>query len=928
MSLLDDTLDTTAPWAPAKLAAPAAPPAAQPAAKIEAPKPDRITPETHPHFFNAPTAKTPDDGYMATVRRRESGGNDRASSGVAYGRYQFTPQTWKGVAAAHPELGLKPDDIWNGDKQDLAMRALTADNARVLQQHGLDSSPGNLYMMHFLGTGNGPKFLKAMQGDPASDAAALFPLEAKYNPTIFFHGGDGSKPRSVGEVYGMMTKDFGSDGVQTNSVEKPQAQIASDAMSDATNDASLPPAPPGLKLDAKSDAQPAAPSLNMPPPPPGLKLDLKAAYDQDVSKGGYESQVHVDKDQQPDYAHRLIANLTGDPEFLAPKSLGEYAKDEASQTVGALAGAARAPFELFSGIPGETGEGSAEVARLLGKIGSPQGQTFGNVAAQMVPLGSGANAVKTVGKEIVEEGPTLARAARGAFEGARGGAGAGLMTPTDETDPKARAEEKLKQAMVGGIIGGGAGVAFPVIAGGAKWAKKELGDVWGGEARRLSEELRTNVSAETGKALTAEERTAKLAQIDKLAAKKDAAAAEAATEAERAKIAAEAAKPVSTPEALGEQVHETAVADMEKLKAERAEKSGFDKAVKSDGGAPSVPTGKFAAEAKALEADTKSPELKAALGQFRKSLTNAPSVKGQPPIQAVSIRQAREILETLNKHIDEAGPNAAHRLTELRDEFLKHLETTHPQMKAARLKYAELSRPLDVYERTGALKKAAMEDPYSGAATMDPVAIKRAVTGKTQAGAEALQRLIQKNPAIKESTRNVLQHELYGSGATARTPTAAQLRSFLSNNRMVLEKTGLYDDFAKIKPSLEAVEAAPGRARETQAAIDDLAKTKAKALGSRHDLRTLEIELGNEKNTPKQIVAAADKTVSALRKRGVLSDAQYDKFISDIRDAETKNVDHEHAVTLAKRVAVVTAIAAGLLGETGREYVQHRVNIR
>ena len=171
------------------------------------------------------------------------------------------------------------------------MRALTADNARVLQQHGLDSSPGNLYMMHFLGTGNGPKFLKAMQGDPASDAAALFPLEAKYNPTIFFHGGDESKPRSVGEVYGMMTKDFGSDGVQTNSVEKPQAQIASDAMSDATNDASLPPAPPGLKLDAKSDAQPAAPSLNMPPPPPGLKLDLKAAYEQDVSKGGYESEA-------------------------------------------------------------------------------------------------------------------------------------------------------------------------------------------------------------------------------------------------------------------------------------------------------------------------------------------------------------------------------------------------------------------------------------------------------------------------------------------------------------------------------------------------------------------------------------------------------------------------------------------------------------
>ena len=537
MSLLDDTLDTTAPWAPAKLAAPAAPPAAQPAAKIEAPKPDRITPETHPHFFNAPTAKTPDDGYMATVRRRESGGNDRASSGVAYGRYQFTPQTWKGVAAAHPELGLKPDDIWNGDKQDLAMRALTADNARVLQQHGLDSSPGNLYMMHFLGTGNGPKFLKAMQGDSASDAAALFPLEAKYNPTIFFHGGDGSKPRSVGEVYGMMTKDFGSDGVQTNSVEKPQAQIASDAMSDATNDASLPPAPPGLKLDAKSDAQPAAPSLNMPPPPPGLKLDLKAAYDQDVSKGGYESQVHVDKDQQPDYAHRLIANLTGDPEFLAPKSLGEYAKDEAAGAAGFGSGVLQAGLGLAEGIPGDVGQGAAEANKLLKGVGDPSAQTFGNVAAQLVPIGAGTEAAGSAAKSAIEEGPKLARWGEGVVKSALGGTEAGLMTPTGETDADKRAKEKLKQAMIGGGVGGVAGGVVPAAVGGAKLVGKELSDVWGGEAKKLSQELRANVSAETGKALTAEERTAKLAQIDKLAAKKDASAAEAATEVERGKIA-------------------------------------------------------------------------------------------------------------------------------------------------------------------------------------------------------------------------------------------------------------------------------------------------------------------------------------------------------------------------------------------------------
>jgi hypothetical protein len=910
MSLLDDStaLDQTTPWAPTVLAPP---PEAAPQPAV---KPGKITPETHPGYFNAPApaaggapagpqlaasaspaAPQPAGGdYMATVRRRESGGNDMAANGAAFGRYQFTQRTWLGVAASHPELGLRPEDIWNGDKQDQAMKALTADNTRVLQKEGLDASGGNLYMMHFLGTGGGPKFLKAMQAEPTANAAAMFPLEAKYNPTIFFHGGDPNQPRNLSQIYGMMTKDFGGTAVeaaQTKSVENSQPQIASDAISDATNDASLPPLPAGAKpIEAASEV--AEPGENLPPLPAGAKpITPQEAYEQDVNKGGYESQIKVEKDQAPDYAHRLMANLAGDPEFLAPKSPGEFAKDEASGAAGALAGAARAPFELFSGIPGDVGEGSAEAARLLGKVGSPQAQTFGNVAAQLVPVGAGAKAAGTVGKELVEEGPTLARLGRGVFEGARGGAGAGLMTPTDETDPKKRADEKLKQAMVGGAVGGAAGGAFPAIAGGAKWVGKEVGDVWGGEARRLSEELRKGVNAETGKALTAEERTAKLAQIDKMGAKKEAAAGVADTAAHQEKItaeAAEAAKPVSTPEALGEQVHQTAVADMEALKAERATKSGFDKAVKSDGGAPSVPTGRFAAEAKAAEAETKSSELKAALSQFRKSLTNAPSVKGQPAIQAVSIRQAREILETLNKHIDEMSPNAAHRLTEVRDDFLANLEKTHPQMKAAREAYARLSRPLDVYERTGALKKAAMEDPYSGAGTMDPVAIKRAVTGKTQAGAEALQRLIQKNPAIRESTRNVLQHA--------------------------------------IKPSLEAVEAAPRRAAETQRNIEDLAKTKTKAVAARSDIRRLEIEMNEPKNTPKQIVSAAKSTAKKLYDRGSISEAQYQKFFSAVREAETKNADHEHAVRLAKMVGA--AVAVGLMGEEAGRYIQHRVNVR
>jgi hypothetical protein len=942
MSLLDDNpvLDQTPPWAPK---APLAQPAPSPAApvKIEASAP-KMTPETHPHYFSTPAAPTapgapaqtaaekPAAGdYMAVVRRRESGGNDMAGNGVAFGRYAFTPKTWLGVAAAHPELGLKPEDIWSGDKQDQAMQAITADNAKVLAQNGIAASPGNLYMMHFLGTGGGPKFLKAMQAQPGADAAAMFPLEARYNPTIFFQNG---QPRSLGQIYASMTKDFGgalSDGLQTKSVENSGLQIASDAMSDATNDSSLPPLPPGAKLDPLGEAAKIdASKIDIPPLPPGATLDSQEAYQQDVQGKSYESEAEKTK-----AASEKPLSVW---EALSPSRFFQAREDLGKGVASGLAQDVTGAGEL---LPNALGGGkAAEATRALQGVGDPTGQKIGEVGGLLAPIGEGLAGVGASAKALVEEGPKLATMAKGALSGARGAGLAGAMTPTGESDDEQRAKDKLADTGLGAVTGAAAGGVIPAASGAVKWVGKEASTLLGttakkavAEAKTLAEELRSGIDAETGKALTAEEKAAKVAQIEKTNAKAQGAGDEAETVVHQAKIATEAAKPVSTPEALGEQVHDTAVKDMESLKAERTEKSGFDKAVKSDGGAPLVPTSQFAAKAKAMEAETKSPELKTALEQFRKSLTNAPSVKGQPVVKAVSIRQAREIIETLNRSIDEMAPNAAHRLTEVRDEFLKHLEATHPQMKAARLKYAELSRPLDVYERTGALKKAAMEDPYSGAATMDPVKIKAAVTGKTQAGAEALQRLIGKNPAIKESVRNVLQRELYGAGATNRTPTAAQLRSFLQNNRMTLEKTGLYDEFSKVKPSLEAVEAAPKRAAETQRNIADLAKTKVDATTARNKLKSLQITMNEPKNTPAQVVAESKSTAEWLRGRQLMTDSQYEKFTSDLRDAQKSIAEaktQEEARDRARSLAAKVGVGLGLLGTAGEQIFQHKIRLQ
>lgn len=154
-------------------------------------------------------------GYYAAVRQHESGGNPNASSGIASGLYQFTMPTWLGVGRAHPELGLTAANINDPARQNAAMKILTADNMKFLQDNGVDPSPKNTFMTHFLGS-NAPPFIKTMQSAPTAAAAPMFPKEAAANPTVFYNK-DGS-PRSLEQVYNLQTRNFPSSWGQTAKV--------------------------------------------------------------------------------------------------------------------------------------------------------------------------------------------------------------------------------------------------------------------------------------------------------------------------------------------------------------------------------------------------------------------------------------------------------------------------------------------------------------------------------------------------------------------------------------------------------------------------------------------------------------------------------------------------------------------------------------
>jgi hypothetical protein len=172
-----------------------------------------------------------DFDYLLQTAQRESSLNPsaKASSSSATGLFQFLDSTWLRVMKQEgPRLGYQAyaDAISvsaDGDysvadpatraailklredpqiSSDLAA-AYTADNGAYLQsKFGRMPSPGELYIAHFLGAQGAEKLFRAGLSDPNQSAAALFPRQAKANPTIFYRDG---APRSVKEVYKLLT---------------------------------------------------------------------------------------------------------------------------------------------------------------------------------------------------------------------------------------------------------------------------------------------------------------------------------------------------------------------------------------------------------------------------------------------------------------------------------------------------------------------------------------------------------------------------------------------------------------------------------------------------------------------------------------------------------------------------------------------------
>ena len=161
---------------------------------------DNALRSAHDGFANGgvtPDADTLVTGLTEQIAGPESGHNNAAynpASG-AFGKYQMLPSTALSLQQKyHPEMGV--DDAGNSLSNDQRLRQitlnhqlqtelatnLTRENMKVLQSHGIDTSPGNVYAAHFIGAGAATRVLSA---DPSTPLASLIsPKAIAANPML------------------------------------------------------------------------------------------------------------------------------------------------------------------------------------------------------------------------------------------------------------------------------------------------------------------------------------------------------------------------------------------------------------------------------------------------------------------------------------------------------------------------------------------------------------------------------------------------------------------------------------------------------------------------------------------------------------------------------------------------------------------------
>lgn len=281
-------------------------------------------------------------------------------------------------------------------------------------------------------------------------------------------------------------------------------------------------------------------------------------------------------------------------------------------------------------------------------------------------------------------------------------------------------------------------------------------------------------------------------------------------------------QPGITKEQFGNLIQSTAKKLQKDGLANRRKIAGIDAEIEKNATKISVPTKPVDMKINAMIADTKDPNIRSFLLTVQKEL----------PKEGLTLKQA----DSLKKYIDDVVESKEYGVTGKQSAFktsaLKVKEAIEKQMQKnnqgyfdALNRWRDMSRPLDIVEKNGSLKKVVAEHPYSRDYLMAEAEVVGHVINKANAGHPVFTRLIQENPAIKDTARLYYTQELFGGDVA---PTISSLATFLKKNESSLKQLGLYNEFANLRSAQKAAQDAVNYANraesEAQAGVKALEK--------------------------------------------------------------------------------------------------------
>lgn len=285
------------------------------------------------------------------------------------------------------------------------------------------------------------------------------------------------------------------------------------------------------------------------------------------------------------------------------------------------------------------------------------------------------------------------------------------------------------------------------------------------------------------------------------------------------------ARPGASAEEFGGKLQELTQKLSDKYEKIRAEQSGYGKAIESAGNYQRIDTRQMIQKIDDELRGIRNPSLQSTLTHVKELLES----DGRPALTLRSADSLRKYLDSIiqSRSLTTAtGPMAVdretvHFISAMKKDLVKAATDSWQPYREALGKWRTLSRPLDIVERKGALRKVVDTDPVSTDYTMAKAQVVGEVLRQAKAGNPVFTRLIQESPELRDSARLYFTQDLFGKEAV---PSESSLRNWLKSNESSLRQLNLYDEFKDIKTAKGTAQRAVDEAKQAR----DLSKEDVK----------------------------------------------------------------------------------------------------